>query len=59
MEDDDLEYDITFPTPLPADTLNDEEVLLEKKEPVVILLGWLGCTEKYLSKYGQIYDERG
>ncbi|XP_045159983.2 transmembrane protein 53-like [Mercenaria mercenaria] len=60
MEDDDLEYDITFPTPLPADTLADEEDALSgKKEPVVILLGWLGCTEKYLSKYGQIYDERG
>ena len=61
MEDDDIEYDITFPSPVSAD--DDEEGAdggyVERKEPVVILLGWLGCQEKHISKYSQIYDQRG
>lgn len=30
-----------------------------EKEPVVLLLGWLGCRETYLSKYGDIYYQNG
>lgn len=56
MEDDDIEYDITFPSPVAGENSIDG---IERKEPVVIILGWLGCREKYLAKYGQIYDERG
>jgi hypothetical protein len=26
---------------------------------VVMLLGWAGCQDKYLSKYSAIYEERG
>ncbi|KAH3693231.1 transmembrane protein 53-like [Dreissena polymorpha] len=60
MEDDDLEYDITFPSPVHADVASAEEIgFNNRREPVVILLGWLGCREKHLSKYGQIYDQRG
>lgn len=29
------------------------------KEPVVILLGWLGCSNKNLSKYSEIYEAKG
>lgn len=29
------------------------------KEPVVILLGWLGCSNKNLSKYSDIYEANG
>ena len=62
MEDDDIEYDITFPSPVSA-LDEDEDVAetgyIERKEPVVILLGWLGCQEKHISKYSQIYDQRG
>jgi len=63
MEDDDLEYDITFPSPTSADPAEDSDgdqmVSLDRKEPVVILLGWLGCQEKHLAKYGQFYDKSG
>lgn len=27
--------------------------------PIVLLLGWAGCQDKYLMKYSQIYEERG
>lgn len=30
-----------------------------EKEPVVILLGWAGCKDKYLSKYSDMYDKKG
>ena len=60
MEDDDLEYDITFPSPVLADIgESDGTAFNDRKEPVIFLLGWLGCREKYLAKYGQIYDKRG
>ena len=60
MEDDDIEYDITFPSPTgPEEDIEDEYVIEgEVKEPVVILLGWAGCQEKHLQKYCQIYEER-
>ncbi|XP_074642432.1 transmembrane protein 53-like [Tubulanus polymorphus] len=29
------------------------------KEPVVILLGWMGCKDKYLAKYSEIYERKG
>lgn len=56
MEDDDLEYDITFPSPVAGESPG---IGVERGEPVVFLLGWMGCNEKYLAKYGQIYDDRG
>lgn len=27
--------------------------------PIVMLLGWAGCKEKYLKKYSKIYEDRG
>lgn len=27
--------------------------------PVVLLLGWAGCQDKYLMKYSKIYEDRG
>ena len=62
MEDDDIEYDITFPSPVSIPDEDEEDVddnYLRQKEPVVILLGWLGCHEKHIAKYSQIYDQRG
>lgn len=56
MEDDDIEYEITFPSPVAGETGLFGS---SRKEPVVIILGWMGCREKHLMKYGQIYDERG
>jgi len=65
MADDDLEYYIKFPSPSPKDSTptNDTEEFVfvydEDKLPVVMLLGWAGCQDKYLSKYSAIYEERG
>ena len=69
MEDDDLEYDISFPTPGgtgqrngsdddDVDLLEDYVVAGDTKEPVVILIGWAGCKDQYLSKYSKIYDQK-
>lgn len=68
-DSEDIEYHITFPSP-PAeeskeslddiadvDEAGDDEPL--RREPVVILLGWLGCDDKHLTKYGQIYQQKG
>ncbi|XP_014206151.1 transmembrane protein 53 [Copidosoma floridanum] len=30
----------------------------EAKRPLVVLLGWAGCQDKYLAKYSAIYEER-
>ncbi|PSN56075.1 Transmembrane protein 53 [Blattella germanica] len=65
MADDDLEYYIKFPSPTPKDstpTSETEEFVFvydEDKLPVVMLLGWAGCQDKYLSKYSAIYEDRG
>nr|CAD7585832.1 unnamed protein product [Timema genevievae] len=65
MDGDDLEYYIKFPSPTPKDSYSSSEVeefvfvYDEDKLPVVILLGWAGCQDKYLSKYSAIYEERG
>ncbi|NWQ65461.1 TM53B protein, partial [Neopipo cinnamomea] len=29
------------------------------RQPVVILLGWAGCQDKYLAKYSAIYSQKG
>nr|CAB3267108.1 transmembrane protein 53 [Phallusia mammillata] len=47
-EQDDIEYNITFPSP------NDNEV-----EPVVFLLGWFGAQDRHLAKYCDIWANEG
>ncbi|KAK0098048.1 hypothetical protein PV326_011583 [Microctonus aethiopoides] len=39
---------------------HDEFVIIyeDDKRPVVILLGWAGCQDKYLAKYSAIYEEK-
>lgn len=63
MAEIDLDYNIRFPSPTSLDEeegSEDEEFEREiKKEPVVLLLGWLGCEEKHLAKYSDIYEKRG
>ena len=63
MEDDDIDYDITFPSPHTdlddSDEVLDEYVFEgESKEPVVFLVGWAGCQPKHLAKYSKIYEKR-
>ena len=64
MADEELDYRITFPSPLGkdySDEEGEEEEFgdgLDQPEPVVILLGWLGCQEKHLTKYAAIWDQK-
>lgn len=51
---DEIDYNIVFP-----DAGTSERHWQGTKEPVVILLGWAGCKDKYLSKYSSIYNEQG
>lgn len=63
--DDDLEYHIKIPSSTPKELAhsgeNDEFVFVydEERLPVVVLLGWAGCQDKYLAKYSAIYEGRG
>ncbi|XP_018336553.1 transmembrane protein 53 isoform X1 [Agrilus planipennis] len=61
---DNLEYYIKFPNPnFNYNQHNNDSdfvfVVDEDKIPVILLFGWAGCEDKYLSKYSQIYEEKG
>ncbi|XP_023159818.1 transmembrane protein 53 [Drosophila hydei] len=58
--EDTLEYFIKFPKP----TADNDFVLVSGNDeqnnvPIVMLLGWAGCQDRYLMKYSKIYEERG
>ncbi|KAF4514048.1 UNVERIFIED_CONTAM: hypothetical protein B566_EDAN018787, partial [Ephemera danica] len=62
--DDDFEYYIKFPPSRRTSNVDSEEWSRftgdeNKKLPVIVLLGWAGCQDKYLCKYSAIYEERG
>lgn len=62
--DDTLEYFIKFPSPnFKSDSQGAETdyvfVCNETNVPIVLLLGWAGCQDKYLMKYSKIYEDRG
>ncbi|XP_064415728.1 transmembrane protein 53 [Latimeria chalumnae] len=58
MGDVELDYTIAFPNPgLTAGAVGN--TWGGEKEPLVILLGWGGCTDKLLAKYGAIYLKQG
>lgn len=67
-DQEDLDYYIMFPSfpPSPKDPTaagqdqREEFVFVyeEDKRPVVILLGWAGCQDRYLAKYSSIYEEK-
>lgn len=68
VKEDSLEYFIKFPTPAfrpsvrEIDTSMDYDyisVTSETNIPIVLLLGWAGCQDRYLMKYSKIYEERG
>ncbi|XP_067928489.1 transmembrane protein 53-B-like [Watersipora subatra] len=60
---DDIEYYVTFPAPtLGADADDEFNALkgsLQKNETAVMLVGWMGCEDKYLAKYSKIYESVG
>lgn len=49
-----LEIHVQFP--------EQDTVTKSKKDghvPVILLLGWAGCQDKYLQKYSKIYEDQG
>lgn len=70
---DTLEYIIKFPTSkYRNDQRTSNTTDLEQQEaddfvfvyndthvPIVMLLGWAGCQDRYLMKYSKIYEDRG
>lgn len=68
---DTLEYIIKFPTPQyrneprSSAVLNQQEaddfefIYNDTHVPIVMLLGWAGCQDRYLMKYSKIYEDRG
>lgn len=61
---DSLEYYVKFPSPGFSGGVRHRDseyvfVVDEDKLPVVLLFGWAGCQDKYLSKYSKIYEEKG
>lgn len=62
VEEDDLEYHVTFPSPTPRTTMDNDDFVYvgeEEREPVVLLLGWAGSRDKYLAKYSALYEIKG
>lgn len=62
--DEELDYRITFPSPAGKDYAEEEiqdegRDKVEQPEPVVILLGWLGCQERHLAKYAAVWEQKG
>ncbi|XP_015122912.1 transmembrane protein 53 [Diachasma alloeum] len=62
MAEVDFDFHLVLPSLQPV-SLNDQRddfvfVYEDDKRPVVILLGWAGCQDKYLAKYSAIYEER-
>lgn len=62
--EDSLEYFIKFPTPHFKKEIESAEsdfvfVYKETNVPIVMLLGWAGCQDRYLMKYSKIYEDRG
>ncbi|XP_014777652.1 transmembrane protein 53 [Octopus bimaculoides] len=63
--DDDFEYHLKLPSSPYSDASKHSKADLNTtptdciKEPVVILLGWMGCNYKHLSKYSEFYEAKG
>lgn len=64
LTDGDLEFYMRLPNPNYNynQQLTDSDyvfVVNETNLPVVLLLGWAGCQDKYLAKYSAIYEDKG
>lgn len=49
MSNRELDIQIEFP----------EQSQSEGRIPVILLLGWAGCQDKFLKKYSKIYEDKG
>lgn len=68
IREDSLEYFIKFPTPQTFShqyaTENYAEVdkiivNADVNVPIILLFGWAGCQDRYLTKYSKIYEDQG
>lgn len=50
-----LDIQVTFPEQDTLATASHSDGYV----PVVLLLGWAGCQDKYLQKYSKIYEDKG
>lgn len=62
--EDSLEYFIKFPSANTRECFVEENsngfsLSNTKAVPIVLLLGWAGCQDRYLMKYSKIYEEKG
>ena len=58
----DLEYHATFPPNISTEEIEGGGEFAARSgrtEPLVILLGWVGCVDKHLAKYSAIYQSKG
>ena len=46
-------------TDLVAECRLEEPQNVEPKAPTVMLFGWFGCRDRYLSKYSDLYKSKG
>jgi len=61
MSSADIEYHIKFPINSFGAEEDNSFVKIgnDEKAPVVFLLGWIGCRDKNLSRYSEVYSEMG
>lgn len=60
--DENLDYFIKFPSPNFKNESGENDYVFvynETNVPIVMLMGWAGCQDKYLMKYSKIYEDRG
>ncbi|CAK9825404.1 Transmembrane protein 53 [Anthophora retusa] len=68
-DEEDLDCNIVCPSFPSSPTLNNDdkgyyklnqlkELYKKHEQPVIVLLGWAGCQDKYLAKYSAIYEEK-
>lgn len=48
-----------LPAAITAATDSSNFVYSDENVPIVLLLGWAGCQDRYLMKYSKIYEDRG
>ena len=69
-DQEDLDYYIMFPSSpsfpkTPTVTTGSQDqgeeyvFVYQEERPVVVLLGWAGCKDRYLAKYSAMYEEKG
>lgn len=59
IREDSLEYFIKFPPPQTFSHQHAAENYPEGDKIIILLFGWAGCQDRYLTKYSKIYEDQG